>query len=350
MLDLSIGMIYKNKELFVPKVVNDEYYRLNPTGTFGYSDKEITIKYNHSVSKILKIENIDKIIFDTAGGNGAISLILNYLKDNSVIHLPDVRWDAYDKYAEFNDLKIIEYEYNNLNINLDSSKHNIILINDPCQNPTSYSYTKVHYMNMINNINSSIDTKVSIIIDGAYEYFSNKNNKIKLLYEKLKDEIDIYYAFSASKMFSMYGLRVGAAICLSKSSDIRNDFLNKSILYRRNTWSTTSRLSQAIISNIVLDDTKYEQFNNEMLIEKELIKLKRKILIYELKKANIDYYDSKEGFFLLIKCNSDKTYNNLLENNIIVTNTKYGIRIAVTRLSLKDIYIFIDTLTLYIVT
>ncbi len=350
MLDLSIGMIYKNKELFVPKVVNDEYYKLKPTDTFGYSDKVVTAKYNSSVSKILKIDSIDKVIFDTTGGNGAISLILNYLKGDSVIHLPDVRWDAYDKYAMFNDLNIIEYEYNNLNIKLDSSKHNIILINDPCQNPTSYSFTKVQYMNMINNINNTTDIKVSIILDGAYEYFSNKNNKIKLLYEKLKDDVDIYYAFSASKMFSMYGLRVGAAICLSKSHYTREDFLNKSILYRRNTWSTTSKLSQTIISNIVLDDIKYEQFNSEMLLEKELIKLKRKILLYELKKNNIESYDTKDGFFLLIKCNGDNTYNSLLENNILVTKNKYGIRIAVTRLSLKDIYIFIDTLTLYIVT
>ncbi len=349
MLDLSIGMIYKNKELFVPKVVKDEYYRLNPINTFGYSDKEITTKYNNSVSKILKIENIDKVIFDSSGGNGAISLILNYLKNNSVIHLPNVRWDAYDKYAEFNNLSIIEYEYNNLDIKLDSCKHNIILINDPCQNPTSYSYTKVQYMNMINSINGNKDIRVSIIIDGAYGYFSNKNNKIKLLYERLREDADIYYAFSASKMFSMYGLRVGAAVCLAKSRSTRDDFLNKSILYRRNTWSTTTRLSQMILSNIVLDDSKYEQFNNEMLIEKELLKLKRKILLYELKKNNIKCYDSKEGFFLLIKCNSEETYNNLLGNNILVTKTKYGIRIAITRLSLKDIYIFIDTLALYIV-
>ncbi len=349
MLDLSIGMIYKNNELFIPKVIEDEYYKLSPINTFGYADKELTTRFNNSVSKILGIEEIEKVIFDTSGGNGAISLILNYLRENSVLHLPNVRWDAYDKYAEFNGLNIVEYDYNNLNIELDYCNHNIVLINDPSQNPTSYSLTKVQYMNLINNVNNNSELSVSIIIDGAYEFFSNKSNKLKILHKKLRDDVNIYYAYSGSKMFSMYGLRIGAAICLSKDVDVRNDFLNKSILYRRNTWSTTSRLSQTIISNIILDDLKYSKFNNEMKIEKELLKLKRKILLYELKKIGISHYDTKEGFFILIKCNGEKTFNNLKNNDILVTRTKYGIRIAVTRLSLKDIYVFIDALALYIV-
>ncbi len=349
MLDLSIGMIYKNNELFIPKVVKNEYYKLVPVNIFGYSDKGLTTKFNASVSKILDIDEIEKVIFDTAGGNGAISLILNYLKEDSVIHLPNVRWDAYDKYSQFNNLDIIEYEYNSLEIKLDNKRNNIILINDPCQNPTSYSFSKVQYMNMVNIINNNERTKVSIIIDGAYEYFSSKNNKIKLLYDKLRNDVDLYYGFSASKMFAMYGLRIGAAICMSKDPISRMDFLEKSILYRRNTWSTTSRLSQTIISNIVVDNSKYEEFNSEMLLEKELLKLKRKILLYELKKHDIIYYDTKEGFFVLIKCDGEKTHKMLFENGIIVTPTKYGIRIAITRLSLKDIYVFIDALALYIV-
>ncbi len=349
MLDLSIGMIYKNNELFIPKAVKEECLKIKPKNFFSYSDKKLTSRFNNSVSKILDIEELDRVIFDSTGGNGAISLILNYLKGDSVIHMPDVRWDAYDKYAEFNKLDILEYNYNTLEIMLKPGKNNIILINDPCQNPTSYSFTKVQYINMVNNINNNKDINVSIVLDGAYEYFSNKGSKVKLLYERLRNDVDIYYAFSGSKMFSMYGLRIGAAVCLSKTETVRNEFLNNSILYRRNTWSTTSSLPQVIISNIVLNDHKYRTFTNEMTLEKELIKLKRKILIYELKKHSIEYYNTKDGFFILIKCNPEKTYENLKQNRILVTKTKYGIRVAVTRLSLNDIYLFIDALTLYIV-
>lgn len=96
----------------------------------------------------------------------------------------------------------------------------VIIINDPCHNPTGYSLSRKEWSDVIEFLNVCSQThSVVLLNDIAYIDYSYRQEKAKEYFEvfdQISDNIVVVIAFSLSKSMTSYGLRCGAALLLAK--------------------------------------------------------------------------------------------------------------------------------------
>ena len=119
---------------------------------------------------------LNKEIIATPGGTGAVSLAFsNFLEPGQTVLIPEIAWPVYQLMANENGLKAVSYslfEEDHFNItnlkqlileNLQSQDKLILLINDPCQNPTGYSLSISEWQELIFFLNSLPKNKQIIL-------------------------------------------------------------------------------------------------------------------------------------------------------------------------------------------
>ena len=97
---------------------------------------------------------LNKKVIATPGGSGAVSSTFNVILDqNETVILPEIAWGSYQLMAQQNCLKARTYtmfEDDHFNLTsfkkvctevLNEQKKLLVVINDPCHNPTGYSMT-----------------------------------------------------------------------------------------------------------------------------------------------------------------------------------------------------------------
>ena len=94
-------------------------------------------------------------VIATPGGTGAVGMVVNEcLEEGQTIILPEIAWGSYALMAQMHNLKVENYSlFEGDHFNLTSFKETckkvmevqdklVMIINDPCHNPTGYSLTK----------------------------------------------------------------------------------------------------------------------------------------------------------------------------------------------------------------
>ena len=122
----------------------------------------------------------------------------------------------------------------------------VIIINDPCQNPTGYRLT-IEEWKEIRKILISASEKANIILilDVAYIDFDDRSFEERREYletfKNLPEKVLTIFTFSLSKALTSYGMRVGAQIALSTSESVIKEFYDANSFSCRSTWSNISR-------------------------------------------------------------------------------------------------------------
>ena len=82
-------------------------------------------------------------------------------------------------------------------------KRVIVIINDPCHNPTGYTLSLDEFKTIIDILNKYKDNDIVFLYDVAYlEYTSEKDNRIKMLeLLRLEAHVITILAFSGSKIW-----------------------------------------------------------------------------------------------------------------------------------------------------
>jgi aromatic-amino-acid transaminase len=96
----------------------------------------------------------------------------------------------------------------------------LIVLNDPCQNPTGSTMSPADWDSVADVIGALAPQKpTTILIDAAYAAFAPTawSPPYRVL-ARLAESADVLTAWSASKSFTAYGLRVGALLALCPSA------------------------------------------------------------------------------------------------------------------------------------
>ena len=360
----STSGIFKNEDgvLYEFDCVAKALKDLNVTEKFAYSNSEGTPSFRKAVlySVFGKfVDNIEKECFmeavPTPGGTGALNLaFINYVNQGETVLLPNHMWENYlnmgkdagfntDTYRLFNDEGL--FDIDDLNSKIDglkkSQKRIMMLINDPCENPTGFCMKDEDYDNLINIAKNNPNNDFIYLMDIAYFDFYNVNpDIIRSRFAKFKNipsNALALFVYSGSKSFGLYGLRIGSLIGLSKDENEINMFKDASSYTSRAKWSCASTLGINLIERLVLHDAYRFDYEEEVKLVCSMLEARSKAFLESAKKVGLKTLPYEKGFFICVPCdNPNEVLNVLHEDKVHLVSTKSCLRVALCAISKEE--------------
>lgn len=297
--------------------------------------------------------SLEHEVIATPGGTGAVGMTLQEcLDEGQTVILPEIAWGSYALMAQMHNLEMAKYSlFDGDHFNIDSFKETcqkvmakqdrlVIVINDPCHNPTGYSLSQEEWNKIIAFLNECSKTHTIVLLnDIAYIDFSSRQEKAKEYFSQF-DQIEknfiVVVAFSLSKSMTSYGLRCGAAIVLGQEKEAVEQV---KIVFEKNARATWSNINNGAMATFVdvLNNHK-EAYDKERLYYVNLLKERGDIFVKEADEVGLKHYPYKEGFFITLSMDNDtrdKFHEALMENNIFTVKVNLGIRVAICSLSVE---------------
>lgn len=296
-------------------------------------------------------------VIATPGGSGADSMaITTFLDQGQTVILPDVAWGSYTLMAHENNINYVKYTmFDGDHLNMQSIKDTVnevlktqdrilLVVNDPCHNPTGYSMTIDEWKELVAFANE-VSKKVPFIIidDVAYIDFSNHladSRKYMETWNDLSDNAMVLVAFSCSKTLTSYGLRCGAAVIMAQKQESVREVEIVMEKKARATWSNIPNAAMANFVWIVNNDR--DRFLAEKQKYIDLIQKRASIFIQEANEAGLKIYPYKEGFFVTLRMDDNdqrsRYHDALMKEHIYTVEVNHGIRVAVCSLPVKKVY------------
>lgn len=256
----------------------------------------------------------------TIGGTGAITLAFNLMLDeNEKVLLPDIMWSNYQLIATKAGIGYDTYQLLNQNneFNIDnlcdkiqelakSQTKVLVVINDPCQNPTGYSLSDAEYIKLIkklNDLGTMID--LTILFDIAYLEYDQEQNEMHRMFKHLMAEDTTFltmFAASCSKMFGIYGLRIGALFAVTKDQEFADSFITCIESLIRGTYSCPNGAAIDSLALLLTND-KISSLTKQINENSLTLKKRTNYFINQLNKYHITYLPYHNGFFVCLKVN-----------------------------------------------
>lgn len=361
-INATIGMLNdSNDDFYMFDAVSEVLKTIPPYESFSYADtdggegfKSAVLKwvFDDYLNAFLKSHHVG--VISTPGGSGAIATTFqNYLNPNDLVMVPSVMWETYITLAKERGCDVCKYQLydENKNFNISSIRENIIklmpkqesiilVINDPCHNPTGFCMKDSDYDDLINLLNE-FDYPFILLMDVAYfDFYDVDSNIIRNRFAKLtklKDHILINFAFSGSKSFGLYGLRIGANIMFSKDEEEIINFTNAITYTARSNWGSSSRMGISIIERLVSNPTYYEMFKKEVRDVALMLQNRSDAFIKEAKKVGLELLPYERGFFVCVPYHDPVLLMNKLHDyDVYVVVTKTCIRIALCAINEEE--------------
>ena len=286
----------------------------------------------------------------TPGGTGAVRhAVCNYTEFGDQILIPDWYWAPYSTIADENRRETTTFELFDEagNFNMKSykaaftdllKKQNRVLsiLNTPAHNPTGYSISLDEWKELTafytEMAEANPDARIIILCDIAYVDFAGKGEDARAfmpLLSGLPENVLPLYAYSASKGFTMYGLRNGAIICVAPTEEIAEEFAAACAYSNRGTWSNGTRGAMQTLADIMSDDNLRDRFIAEQDFHKGILQKRARAFLDEADKIGLKLCNYCDGFFISIPCENPKAVSDLLmEKNVFIVALAKGLRFA----------------------
>ncbi len=338
--------VFDNVDKLVKSLSNEDFY--------SYSPNNGNSSFHNAVTKWVFGNNYDYVLTNmycesipTPGGTGAVSNSLyNSLDSGETLLLPDIYWGPYKNMAESNGFSILEYQFiKNNKFNIEEFKKAcleiikkqgkvVTILNDPCNNPTGYSLTIEEFEEIINFANEQKNVAFNIIYDIAYfDYYESDNEDARDKFNvmtKTNENILFNIAFSCSKTFSVYGMRLGAQIILSKNKEFVKSIYDSTCFLARTRWSNVSKAGLSMMIEINNNLELKEKIIAEIKTAVKVVNNRAKLFVEEANECGLEIYPYSGGFFITVFANDGyKLAEQLKQDKIFVLGFKKAIRIAI---------------------
>ena len=208
----------------------------------------------------------------TPGGTGALRhAIANFLEPGQALLTTSWFWGPYQTLCDETDRKLETFETFTAEGGLDvaaldaaigrqlaSQGRVLLFLNDPCHNPTGYSMTDDEWAAVVDRVRArSAEGPVTLLVDCAYFLYGARDPRAFLRHLRplvaAGSRATVLFAWSASKSFTHYGLRVGALVaCVADEAERAS--VEAALSYScRGTWSNCNRGGLAAITRLLVD-------------------------------------------------------------------------------------------------
>ena len=291
----------------------------------------------------------------TPGGTGAIRCgIFSYADVGDPVICHDYFWQPYKKMCdEFErDFRTYNFLTDDLKFDLESYEkaqnkalkdHDrmVSIINSPGNNPTGYSLTDEEWDEVIRISKKAVESgkKITLVIDVAYIEFAGDGEQKKFFkkFENLPENLFVLVAFSMSKAYTAYGLRSGAAIGISSSKEVIEEFDHALAHSARVNWSNGVHAPQHILVDLAKDEN-IEEYEKELSDLKRMLSDRARVFVGEARRHKLRIIPYFGGFFAFVP--TDRAFEiaeKLEKENIFTIPSAKGIRVAICSANKKDI-------------
>ena len=356
-INATLGSLFDDDgKLVVLSSVVEVLKNLDPVDYADYAPIGGTPEFKKSVQKAA-FGNFEPECFTavvaTPGGTGAIrNTISNFTKYGDKVLTADWFWAPYGTIAQEIGRNIATYElfdekggFNIASFNgkvkelLEAQGRLVIIINTPAHNPTGYSLTDAEWDLVLESVKTACtgDRKVTILVDAAYIDFAgdaDEYRKFMPKLEKLPDNILPIISYSLSKTFTLYGMRSGAMICMTRNKGIAEEFVKVCEFSSRGTWSNCPRAAMTVLSKIYDDKALLEKVDRERSEYRDMLIRRGKAFENSAKEAGLAIVPFDSGFFASIPCdNPDEVGKELQKDGIFLVPLAKGLRVTVASIS-----------------
>lgn len=297
----------------------------------------------------------------TPGGSGALHhAIKNFLEPKQSLVTSSFYWGPYATLADEAERSVVTFEMftdklsfdveafdRALGATLDHHGRSLVFLNDPCHNPTGYSMTDDEWTGVIDVVRKRGESApVTVLVDVAYADYGARDFRASLgRFEKMMDRAQLVFAYSASKSFTHYGLRVGAIVACVPDRNERA-MIDAAFGYScRGTWSNCVRGGQTAITRLLTDAA----LSKSAKAEREELKalLLRRVAAFNThaKDAKLRYPRYEGGFFVTVFCDDGpREAARMRELGVYVVPQKKAVRVALCGVAEADVPKLVEAL------
>lgn len=303
----------------------------------------------------------------TPGGTGALRhAIANCLEPGQALLTTSFFWGPYKTLAEENDRKLdtfrmfddagrmdlVDFE-KKLSTHLETQGRALIFLNTPCQNPTGYSLDAAELAALREAIDrQSAKGPISVCLDVAYARFGAQ--PLDLVVDemlKLVPRALVMFAWSGSKAFLQYGLRVGALVAVHPDPEVRTQFQNALSFSCRGTWSNVNAGGMIALARILNDGDRRARVDRER--QDMVALLARRVARWNelAQKAHLSYPRYDGGFFTTVFTpNAAAIADKLKADGVFVVPQSGALRVALCSVAERDIERLVTTIARHVAT
>jgi aromatic-amino-acid transaminase len=286
-------------------------------------------------------------VIATPGGAGALHLVLyNYtnMGDAIVAGLPG--WPPYFTIATEAGRRLVTHPFftatggfhvdaflGEMQKALEGQGRAVGIINSPAHNPSGYSLTHAEWQGVSAGIRTLAvgGAPIVVLIDAAYLEFAADPDDARQFLQHFADmppNVLITVAWSGSKAYTLYGMRLGAAMAISHSPGPVQEFADLAKFSARGTWSNAPRPGMSLLSRLVADPALNAQVDAERADLRATLAKRARLLTQS---ADLDLLPFSSGFFMVMRhSNPQEAAQLLTEKNVFVVPTSGGVRIALS--------------------
>ena len=321
-VNLSIGLYY-NEDGIIPqlKAVADAEARLNaqPHGASLYLPMEGLNSYRHAIAPLLfgadhpVLQQQRVATIQTLGGSGALKVGADFLKryfPESGVWVSDPTWENHVAIFAGAGFEVSTYpwydeatngvRFNDLLVTLKTlPARSIVLLHPCCHNPTGADLTNDQWDAVIEILKAR---ELIPFLDIAYQGFGAGMEEDAYAIRAIASAgLPALVSNSFSKIFSLYGERVGGLSVLCEDAEAAGRVLGQLKATVRRNYSSPPNFGAQVVAAVLNDEAlkaswlaEVEEMRTRILaMRQELVK----VLSTEMPERNFDYLLNQRGMF-----------------------------------------------------
>ena len=299
----------------------------------------------------------------TPGGTGALRhAIANYLEPGQSLLTTSFFWGPYQTLCDESERKVATFSMFAADGSIDvaaldralaaqiaEQKRVLLFLNDPCHNPTGYSMRPEEWRAVVERlIARSGEAPITLLVDMAY-FAYNAHDPRAFLKElrPLLGKVGLLFAWSASKTYTHYGLRVGAIVaCVPDPAE--RAATDAALCYScRGTWSNCSRGGMRAITRLLTDPALAAACDRERDELKALLGARVAAFNELAPRRSLRYPRYEGGFFVTVFADdAHERAARMKDKGVFVVPQKGALRVALCSVAAKDVERLVEALAL----
>lgn len=297
----------------------------------------------------------------TPGGTGALRhAIANYLEPGQAVLTTSYFWGPYQTLCDEADRKVQTFamfdERGGLDIGaldkalseqIASQKRVLLFLNDPCHNPTGYSMRAEEWRAVVERLVAhAAEAPVTLLVDMAYFAYGAGDPRAFLNeLVPLLGKVGLLFAWSASKTFTHYGLRVGAIVACVPDATARAATEAAFSYSCRGTWSNCTRGGMKAVTRLLTEPELLRACDAERAALKGLLDARVAAFNEHAKKAGLRYPRYEGGFFVTVFADDAmERAARMRDKGVFVVPAKGALRVALCSVAERDVPRLVEAL------
>jgi len=291
----------------------------------------------------------------TPGATGALrNALTTFLARDQACITSSFHWGTYSLIALAAQRRLVTFELfedsrqrfnvedfeRKLALTIAEQQRAVVLINDPCHNPTGYTMSQRDWAEVAAVLErySSL-APVTVVLDSVYSAFSPVGNDYALAaLEPLLDKLLLVMAWSASKSFTCYGLRVGALVAVRSDPAERQRIQSNLAGHACGTWANCNRGGLAAIAKLLTDPQLKRSVQRDRAQQIRMLRTRSELFNAAAAEQGLLCPPYGGGFFTTVFVRDPQTVAaQLRARGIYVVPMPGALRVALSAVSSEDV-------------